>query len=352
MVGVVHIHKQKFVERRFIKRLSKDVGELPSEKLAICEELNSKYSPLSMRAGEFLYELAYHSNDKQEIETNLLQFIDNKCKIPYTCNSKDCMMFKYGKVYGSQKYEDTKIRLAAQVKEQIKQGKSKIGSEMSILAKEAVKQLVEADPLYHRKKNKTCIEYYHSRGIYDPAIIEQSISAAISTLPRNTKESFTPERWEEIVEARKKGLRDRGIVGYSKEANKFFEKIIDTGVLKNLDYWYSKTHRGEFWVRDIADNNKYYFVDFCIPELKIAIEYHGHRYHPKSIDDLEYEKHRFSSMLPLEEKWQYDEQKRKSIKDRGFYYIEVWSDNLPDIHEFCDMLKEIIHERHKSLFAV
>ena len=264
MTAKAYPHKRKFMERRFIKRMKDEVGELPSDKIALCEQLAKEYNPITMNAGCFLYKLAYYSNDP---------------------------------------------------------------------------------------------EYYTSRGIYDPAEIERLISEHNkNNIVPCTKERivslFGESRWEEIVEARKQGMRDKGVVGYSKQATAFFDRVVETGIFGNYEYWYSKTHRGEFWVRDINNNDKYYFIDFCIPELKLAIEFHGYRYHPKHENDLDYERDRFGSMLPLKEKWEYDETKRNTIKARGYYYIEIWSDNVPSIDKFVEQLKEIIHERHKLVSSV
>lgn len=140
--------------------------------------------------------------------------------------------------------------------------------------------------------------------------------------------------------------------GKSKEATIFFDKLTETNLFDGYDLWYASNTNGEYWIRDIDNNSKYYYIDFCVPELKIAIEYHGVKYHPKHQHDTNYELGRFGTLKPLSEKWSYDEQKRKSILLRGYSYIEIWSDNVPSIDDLKTRLEEIIVENTRPILTL
>ena len=167
MVAKAYSHTRKFIERRFIKRMKAEVGELPSDKIALCEQLAKEYNPIPMRAGCFLYKLAYYSNDPDEIKTNLKLFIDSGNKIPYTTNSREQIEMQFGIVEADTIITERNARMSLQSKAQNEASKSKIGAEMSILAAKRIKEIVKSDPLFYRRRNKSCPEYYTSRGIYD-----------------------------------------------------------------------------------------------------------------------------------------------------------------------------------------
>ena len=190
MVSKAYSHNRKFIERRFIKRMKAEVGELPSDKIALCEQLAKEYNPIPMKAGCFLYKLAYYSNDPDEIKTNLKLFIDSDNKIPYTTNSREQIEMQFGIVEANIIISERSIKFSNYCKEQIKSGKSKIGKEMSELATAKIIEIVKNDHLFHRKKNKSCPEYYTSRGIYDSAEIERLISEHNKKMVPCTKEKI------------------------------------------------------------------------------------------------------------------------------------------------------------------
>lgn len=355
MAGKPHIHKQRFVERRIMKKMIADYGELLPDKIEVCEHIHSKYRPLHMNQCRFLYRLAAHCDDLNEIEQIMEEYANHGWKRPYNDNTLECFQFCYGKEAGQRLYNAKICTCRERTIQQIADGTNAFANGRATAAcKEAMVRFVANDPLWHRKRIRGCREFYIHRGITDPKIIEDEIRKVSETLPKYTKEEYIAkfgiDKWNKTVEARAAGLRNNGVVGRSKEANRFFEEVVKRCGFNDNFYWYAKSDKGEYWAK--ADDNRYFFVDFCIPSIKVAIEYNGYRYHPKSEIDSEYDARRSSYMLTSSEKWAYDEKKRAAIKDNGFLLIEVWSDNLPEMTTFCDELKRIVDERLKSLSAV
>ena len=95
-------------------------------------------------------------------------------------------------------------------------------------------------------------------------------------------------------------------------------------------------NNSEFSIYD-KEKIKLNFYDFCVPELKIIIEYHGERFHPnpKKLTKEEWEKWRcyilnnknkFKTLiLTADEKYKLDQQKKKLALDNGYSYLELWS---------------------------
>jgi hypothetical protein len=354
MAGKPSIHKQRFVERRFMKKMVVDYGELPPDKIEVCEHIHSKYRPLHMDQCRFLYRLAAHCDDLTEIKEIMDLYASHGWKRPYNDNTIECFQFCYGKEEGQRIYDARCVKNREHTLQQIKDGKNPFtNGKAKEACKVAIAKLVAEDPLWHRKRIRGCREFYISRGITDPKVIEEEIRKVSSYLPRYTKDEYIAkfgiEKWNALNEAKIKGMRDKGVVGRSKESNMFFEEVVKLCGFDSDFYRYAKSFKGEYWVQH---EDEYFFIDFCIPSAKIAIEYNGYRYHPKYEHDIAYELRRSKSMRPLAEKWAYDEKKREAIKTNGFLLIEVWSDNLPEMTTFCDELKRIVDERLKSLSAV
>jgi very-short-patch-repair endonuclease len=80
----------------------------------------------------------------------------------------------------------------------------------------------------------------------------------------------------------------------------------------------------EWWVNDHESRKKIYFVDFCIPELKLVIEFNGIEWHPKSKDS-------FEKYGILKDKYlelcNNDTRKHASISNAGFELLVVWNDD-------------------------
>ena len=131
----------------------------------------------------------------------------------------------------------------------------------------------------------------------------------------------------------------------SKKANRFFEELLSSIDTKKHKVYTASNNNGEYGVLD-KEENKYYFYDFVIPELKLCVEFNGDYWHcnPKKYSPL-YE-HKQSGLL-ASDIWEHDRRKREVLqRERDFSIIVVWeSDNLD---EKLNLIKEKIYEFGKS----
>lgn len=96
----------------------------------------------------------------------------------------------------------------------------------------------------------------------------------------------------------------------------------------------------------IIQNNKRYFYDFAIPEIKLVVEYHGSRYHYN--ENYNYEN--IKLYKTLEEMKEYDINKRLFTEKLGYTYIEVFdTDNFEEkINIVLNTIKEKIKEKDET----
>lgn len=109
---------------------------------------------------------------------------------------------------------------------------------------------------------------------------------------------------------------------YSRASKEFFDNLIielTKNCIKFNNVYYGEH---EFCKWD-SDNNRPYFYDFVIPELKICIEYNGVKFHPKEGDET----WRGLFGETYEYKLNYDKRKIKVIEDCGYTVVVVWEDD-------------------------
>lgn len=127
----------------------------------------------------------------------------------------------------------------------------------------------------------------------------------------------------------------------SKEANKFFSniiKLIPEKLHKSL--FVGMFPYSELMMRDI-EKNKCYFYDFSI--RKIIIEYHGVAFHPNKNKMTLKEWGIWKCVrnnMSADEKYLYDNTKKKFAIDNGYLFLEIWSDDLvsTNIRKVVDFL--------------
>lgn len=332
-----------FFNRRFIKRLKNDFGDLPSEKIELLELLEKNIGPLTPNHATMAYRLCSYSDDLNEIKNNVEKFPAKEIKD----NSLARCIFNYGKQRGEEIYNQRRLENSKRVlqdktnhfihKKEACQRAAKIGQQKAR----------ERDPLYDKKRNVFCKEYYFSRGIFDSKEIEDLMNENRRKSAR-TKEQFIEkfglERWNEVCTIRKKAFSNSPFSKISKEATDYFRKVRSflTTEFDPYDIWWGEHERGEWWIVN-KETERRYFIDFCIPSFKIAVEYHGRFYHPKTEDDEIYENFRFGTMLPTKEKFLYDLNKKSVILEKGFTLFEVWSDDPTDPQKLAQEIENEIN---------
>ncbi len=115
----------------------------------------------------------------------------------------------------------------------------------------------------------------------------------------------------------------------------FICKFLDDN-FTDLTYFVGANNKKEY---TILKNDKRYFYDFAIPEIKLIVEYNGSRYHYN--ENYEYSK--LHTYKTLDEMKIQDDLKREFTINLGYTYIEVF--DTDDFEYKINMIIDIIKER-------
>ena len=144
---------------------------------------------------------------------------------------------------------------------------------------------------------------------------------------KKTMESKSDEEKLEIIKKRAKAPHK-----ISKASIKFFNHLLS--LLSEEGIVFEKYYMGsdEYYIYD-HEKTTIYFYDFCIPFIKVIIEFNGCMYHPlPSLSDEELEKWK-SLFYKIPGKTQRDRDLRKEslAKEMGFSYLIIWdNDNIEE----------------------
>lgn len=115
----------------------------------------------------------------------------------------------------------------------------------------------------------------------------------------------------------------------------FICKFLDDNFI-DLTYFVGANNKKEY---TILKDDKRYFYDFAIPEIKLIVEYNGSRYHYN--ENCDYSKlHTYNT---LDEMKMRDDLKREFTINLGYTYIEVF--DTDDFEYKINMIIDIIKER-------
>lgn len=113
----------------------------------------------------------------------------------------------------------------------------------------------------------------------------------------------------------------------SKSSIKFFDECLNRLQKEGIKFKkvYYNENEWDFWD---YETKRIYFYDFCIPEIKILIEYNGIMYHPKYWMMPEEELKLWNSPYKVNGITQRDIDIRKETlaKERGFRFLTIWED--------------------------
>lgn len=128
----------------------------------------------------------------------------------------------------------------------------------------------------------------------------------------------------------------------SKESLIIFNPLIDK--LKELNIKYEDIYIGsdnkdEYFIRD---GNNIFFYDFTIKSKKIIIEYNGILFHPKNENSKWVNP--FNKNITPKEAYNKQQYKINLAKNKGFYLLEIWSDDEPEfnINKCLEFIKKNI----------
>ena len=123
--------------------------------------------------------------------------------------------------------------------------------------------------------------------------------------------------------------------GYvSKTSIRYFKPLYKalrkSGILRKDIIWGIAKQR-EFTTFDKKTNKNYAF-DFVVMSKKIIIEYNDVFWHARNKSEWK------NPMIPYEESYERDTNKKAVASKLGFDIIYVWSDNLPDINSLTELI--------------
>lgn len=134
-------------------------------------------------------------------------------------------------------------------------------------------------------------------------------------------------RYEEYLN---KKIKNKESKYSSKEATKFFKKIIEELNLNNKNYemYFCDSNNKEKAFYD-SEKMRFYMYDFTLikDDIKIIVEYNGTKYHPKSKDDNYCNFLNCDNQEDVEKQFLLDETKLKFVENLGYKTIQIWSDD-------------------------
>lgn len=121
--------------------------------------------------------------------------------------------------------------------------------------------------------------------------------------------------------------------------------IVEHGIVDDSEVYYGYGKRNEWY---LADTQHFYLYDFCIPKLKLIIEYNGKVWHPDYRLTLEQltswrNPHGVDAMTMQRA----DREKREFAKQHGFTVIDLWgADSLEENMDVAfEALKVVVEQR-------
>jgi G:T-mismatch repair DNA endonuclease (very short patch repair protein) len=175
----------------------------------------------------------------------------------------------------------------------------------------------------------------------EPYLVRNSLDAMISRYGESEGlEKYTQwiEKYKNSMKANFGNRRTGGFV--STESKKFFVPIYKK--LRRMGFQREEIYFGisgsrEFFLRKKGQKNAGRFVDFCVPSIKLIIEYHGTFWHPKSVDEWK------NPFIDYDIAIKSDNEVEQLSLDRGFDYVVVWSDD--DLNQKSKEIVSIIERK-------
>lgn len=245
----------------------------------------------------------------------------------------------------------------------------KISKKGSFARKRQIEQLKESNPLLLKEQINTTKEFYLVRGYSEEESIKLlkdrqttfSLEKLLSIYDEKTAMRIwkkRQEKWQQTLnsksEEEKKKINSRKAVSLknlqikygekngkqkyydivknrktpgSKEAFKFFNRLLSEISFDEEPYWASGFTNNEYFLFD-KNSNRFYFYDFVLKNKKIIIEYHGESFHPRK-DKLTKDQWNDWKVPFTNEsansKFAFDQRKNNFAKDNGFGIVTVWS---------------------------
>lgn len=261
-----------------------------------------------------------HIAKKEKISIEKAKELSKQRKLN-SSTSHEILVKKYGKELGTLKYENFK-KNCSNTLEGFKL-RFKDEKEAEIKYKEYCTKV---------SSNNTFEAYVEKHGEEKALQICKSKGRIYSDLI----EKYGEEEAAQIIRNRQKGKA--ALTKASKSSYKYFlplyELLTQTHDILKEDVCWGVGEDNEFL---IIKNNKRYYYDFTILSLKIIIEFNGHKFHPKTPDDVNW-RNPYVPELTAFQKYTEDRKKEQVAIEQGFRVITVFDNNLPSIE---NLIKDI-----------
>jgi len=134
----------------------------------------------------------------------------------------------------------------------------------------------------------------------------------------------------------------------SKSSISFFDKITEILINEKILDTINESQYGIKNEKPIYNEltQTCYFYDYFIKRYNIIIEYNGVKWHPKSIDDINF-KHPYNKINDAEYYYNKDLHKLNTAKKYGYNTIVIWEDDNDKINTCITEIKRIINEGKK-----
>lgn len=131
--------------------------------------------------------------------------------------------------------------------------------------------------------------------------------------------------------------------GVSKQSILFFDEItkilLENNIIDSIENVQYGIKNEKAIYNEISQTC--YFYDFFIKKLKLIIEYNGIKWHPKSIDDINFS-HPYDKINNSTYYYNKDVHKLNTAKKYGYNVIVIWEDDTDKINTCIEEIKKII----------
>ena len=245
--------------------------------------------------------------------SNHKQYLYNNRKS--TVFSKDKCYAIYGRTKGEEKWQEYRKSIAMTLDNQIK----KYGIE------EGTKRFNS-----YCKKHVAGVklEYFVEKyGTIEGEIIYKKVNDSKKLVLSNFIKKYGPEEGTKRFNNYKEKL-ERNVFSYSKQSQELFWYLF-----KNMTNEEDKqnTYFAELnFEKSINHNDSLYFLDFCIANKKIIIEYNGDYWHanPKKYNNTDILKFPNKQVISVEELHNRDKKRIDTLTKLGYKVYTVWEDDF------------------------
>lgn len=321
------------------------------------------------RLENFIKYVTNNNKDRVSDEYLLLRygFINKKDREKRSL-SKESYIKKYGNKIGLEKYNKNKQIQVEKSKRSLKYWLNLYNDEN--IAKQKLKEYQQSHikthfnnksneyiEQYNKKNSPWNIEFYLNKG-YSTEEAKQIISldkkkSSLFCIEHYLNKGYSIEEAKQLQKQYWVNICYNNGTNISKTSLKQFKDILNyLEQYENICIYYGDKdiNKKEYFIYD-KENKRYYFYDLTIlyDNIKLIIEYHGHKFHPRkdklTINEWNNWKCLFNESLTANIKYNQDQYKKQLAINNNFKYLEIWDND--NFMENNNKIKQFITENIK-----